>query len=240
MPTSSPSGKLTIEELSPKVYHVRAESQYEITSTFMRLQEYYESPYSSIYNKYFTHEQYMDTCAHGTSRSAQEDIVFTYFDDWAGFNVPGNVFNRWVKKFSQHYLWEKEQQLIDLVYDQLENKRSRFYVIGSYDDSEDGPRVIDHELSHAWFYLDRKYKKKMLELVGKLSKSTYDTLKKSIMDEGYRESVIDDEIQAYLATNPMVTTKDMFPKGYNIPWDLVLEFQSVFHAAKEEKVLDDD
>lgn len=230
------SSKLTIEELSPNVYHVRASSQYELTSTFMRLQEFYESPFKNIRNRYFTHEQYMDTCAYGTERSAQQRVKFTYLTDWAGFNVPGNVFNRWVDKFSEQYLWDKEEELIDLVYNAIE-EGDRFYVIGT--SLEEPNTVIDHELSHAWYYLDRKYKKAMLDLVGKLTKTTYKHICKHLAEEGYTEKVFPDETQAYLATNTMSQTKEMLPEGHKIPWDLILQFQEVFEEAKEEKIDDE-
>lgn len=41
--------------------HINASSQYEIASMFMRVQEFYESKYSTIRGKYFTVEEYMDT-----------------------------------------------------------------------------------------------------------------------------------------------------------------------------------
>lgn len=173
----------------------------------------------------------MDTCV-GTARSSASD-KFTYFEDWAGFNVPGNVFNKWVELFSADYLWEKERRLVEMISERVTS--NKFYVIGT-SSGDDQPTVIDHELSHAWFYLDRKYKQQMLKHVRSLSKTAYKHLRDHILDEGYDLSVIDDEIQAYLATNQMVDTVDMFPEKYRIPWSLVADFQQTFAAAREVKI----
>lgn len=228
---------LQVEEIVDGVFHVVAETQYDLTSTFMRVQEFYESPFPEIRGHFFTHEQYMNTCARGSNRSGSEEIKFSYFEDWAGFNVPGNIFNKWVRLFSKKGLWEKEQTLVDLIYEQLEKKTSKFYVIGTYADGES--KTINHELSHAWFYLDPEYKKATLKLVRKLPTTAKQQLKRYLKKDGYTPEVFDDEIVAYLSTSPMTSTAKQFGDE-TIPWDNVLEFQETFEKFKEEKIDEDN
>lgn len=222
---------LSIDEITDDVFHVQTETQYELTSTFMRVEEFYESSFKGIRGRFFTHEQFMDAYAEFF------DKKFSYFDDIVGFNVPGNAFNKWVKLFSKYELWEKEQNLIDLINDNLEKKTDKFYVIGTYSGADD-KRAIDHELSHAWYYLDPTYKRTMLKLVHKLPKTVKNQLIQYLKKEGYARRVFNDEIIAYMATNPMTYTDDMFKS--KIPWEKVLEFQLAFEEFKNEKIDEDN
>ena len=225
---------LKVKEACPGVLHVETETQYDLTSTFMRVQEFYESPYGEIRGRFFTHERYMDICAYGTKRSTQDEVIFSYLEDWNGFNVPGNVFDKWSNLFAEHYLWDKEELLIKKVNNK--KPKGKYYVIGTHREGEVGD--YDHELSHAWYYLDPKYKKMMHKLLDKLSTKAREQIKKNILDDGYLEDVIDDESIAYLSTNSMVLNKKMFGK-IRVPWTLVYEFQKAF-AEYKEKQFDED
>lgn len=223
---------LTVDSITDNVFHVKAESQYELTSTFMRLQEFYESPYKEIRGHFFTHEKFMDVSAHNKDRSAQDEIIFSYMEDWAGFNVPGNCFQRWCKLF-EHDFWEKEKKLVELV-NKARGKSKRFYVIGTYEDT-----TIDHELSHAWFYLDRRYRTKMLAITNTLSDKAKKRLHDYIIADGYRRGVVEDETVAYLSTNTMVANAKMFGSIY-IPWTTIFKLQKTFKKFKDEKIDDDN
>ena len=225
-----PECTLEVTEVTKGVLHVKADTQYELTSTFMRVQEFYESPYGQIRGQYFTHEQYMDICAYGNKRSAADEIVFSYLEDWNGFNVPGDVFDDWSSLFENHYLWDKEKKLIERVYDKASTPE--FYVIGTSDEGHKGD--YDHELSHAWYYLDPKYKDRMEKLVKELSKRVTEQITNQLMDDGYRDDVIIDETIAYLTTNSMVEIEELFGK-VRIPWAAILKFQKAFAETKEEK-----
>ena len=56
-------------------------------------------------------------------------------------------------------------------------------------------------MCHAKFYLDKNYKKLASILVDKLPSHIYNPIKDSLLDMGYCEDVIIDEIQAYMTTN---------------------------------------
>ena len=118
------------------IYLLRFKTQYELTSTFLRVQEHYESP--QFHGRIFTLEQYMDWYV-------AENGAFTYFQDWSGFNVPSTAFQPFYEgKFDP--LTRKEKRLLGL----FRNLHGRFYVIGIYDDGKKG--TLTHELAHALFF----------------------------------------------------------------------------------------
>jgi hypothetical protein len=74
--------KIVKYKVADAIYLLRFETQYEITSSFLRIQEHYESPHFS--GRVFTLEEFMDWYA-------AEYGAFTYLEDWSGFNVPSTA-----------------------------------------------------------------------------------------------------------------------------------------------------
>jgi hypothetical protein len=74
---------ITKHKVAEGIYLLRFKTQYELTSTFLRVQEHYESP--QFHGRIFTLEQYMDWYV-------ADNGAFTYFQDWSGFNVPSTAF----------------------------------------------------------------------------------------------------------------------------------------------------
>jgi len=191
-------------KVTDNIFLIKMKNQYQLTSTFMRLQEFYESPYESIRGNYFTVEEYMDTYAEDTGN-------FTYNTDWNGFNVPGDVVNKFFSLFEngmkgRHYL-RKEYDLGMLLQNAGVTELEKFYVIGVHEDKLDTMR---HEMAHAFYYTDEKFHKKMIQQLNKLSLNTYHDIRCKLIAMGYCEEVIADEIQAYLSTS-----------NY---WDLIKDF----------------
>jgi hypothetical protein len=161
------------------IYLLRFKTQYELTSTFLRIQEHYESP--RFHGRIFSLEQYMDWYAGRYGN-------FTYYQDWAGFNVPSTAFQPFYEgKFDP--LSEKEKRLLRLFKD----LRERFYVIGIYDSRAKGS--LTHELAHALFFIDDSYREAVRKAMRGYNTSA---LARQIADAGYARHVIPDEIQAYI------------------------------------------
>jgi hypothetical protein len=161
------------------IYLLRFKTQYQLTATFLRVQEHYESP--RFHGRIFSLEQYMDWYAERYGN-------FTYYQDWSGFNVPSTAFQPFYEgKFDP--LNEKETQLLGLFKD----LRERFYVIGVYDSG--AKDSLTHELAHALFFIDDRYREAVREAM-----RAYDTtaLEKQLAKAGYASHVIPDEAQAYL------------------------------------------
>lgn len=182
------------------VVHVVFDSQYACCSAFMRVQEYYESQIETIRGSYFTLEEFMD--AYAASRKGN----FTYFTDWAGFNLPCYVIKSFLGDFKGKLL-EKEKALFDLIQKTLKanghKKGELYYVIGTFDSNGqyEDEDVVTHELAHAMFYLSEEYRDVVTERINKFSDKVFNEMKSSLLKKGYCEDVIVDEIQAYLASN---------------------------------------
>jgi hypothetical protein len=164
--------------VGPGIYLLRFRTQYELTSTFLRVQEHYESP--EFHGRVFSLEQYMDWYA-------EQYGNFTYYQDWSGFNVPSTAFGPFYEgRFDP--LTRRERRLLRL----FERLRGRFYVIGTYTGRGD---TLTHELAHALFFTDADYRKAVREAM-----RPYNTgaLERKLARAGYAQHVIEDEVQAYL------------------------------------------
>lgn len=170
--TPSPSRR----RVADGIFLVRYDSQYALASSFLRIQEHYES--SRFRGRVFSLEQYMDWYAATYG-------AFTYFEDWSGFNVPSTALAPfYAGRFDP--LLRKEQRLLDLFRD----TPAPFYIIGMSGDTE-----LPHELAHALFFTRPLYRRAVLEAM-----RGYDTsrLSRHLASLGYHASVLTDEVHAYL------------------------------------------
>lgn len=174
------------------VIHVEAATQYELARAFIRPQEFYESGFKEIRGQ-FHHS--VETIA---KVYKAHDVPFDYFSKWNGFNLPGHVYNQWLAQHRPCGLSSIEARLQAAVSEAVDDglDARHYYLIGTW-----RPEEIRHELAHAMFYLDTDYRQACLELIESLRARNYDTyraLGDFLKQRGYAESVIADEIQAYL------------------------------------------
>lgn len=219
---------ITIKQIIPNLLHLKFENQYEVTSTFLRLQEFYESPFDNIRNNYFTLEHYMDTYANEMGN-------FTYHIDWAGFNVPGNVVLEFYETFSHDMLLEKEKTLKQIIMQAQQDGKiqgDNFYIIGTY--GGDDIHVIRHEIAHGLFYLNTEYRKQVLEILNKIPESNMEAMTTWLSDKGYTNQVFLDEINAYLSTSPDEELGDKFTEKH-CPWEQVQQCRHLFEQYYEEQ-----
>ncbi len=198
-----------------KIIHIQCDNLYQLTSSFMRIQEYYESNIPCIRNNYFSMEKFMDCYA-------AEFGNFSYCIDWVGFNVPGHVIDKFFTLFA-HDLLVKEKYLRDLISDSVST--SRYYVIGTIGSSKS---AINHELAHAMYYLCPTYKADMQQCISSLSLRRYNAIKRVVLDMGYTKEVVDDEIQAYLATSSPSELTKLF--GKDVTPQISEHFKVVFRS----------
>ena len=182
---------MSVKELYKGLFHVKFNAQYTETSTFMRLQEFYESPFTAIRSKYFTREDYED-------RYFKEYGLFDYYTKWSGFNVPGNTVNLFFRVFSEHNdLTKKETKLFKEVLKISSKKQDSYYLIATHDDAD-----IDHEVAHGFYYLFPEYRESMTKLLKEFSNcSMMKKLRIKLLNCGYCKKFLDDEAQAYLSTD---------------------------------------
>lgn len=192
----------SINIIEPRIFAVVIKDRYERGMTFCRVQEFYESPSRKFRDKGFSFWEYMDWYA------KNHNSKFSYPGDWSGFNLPVEAI---VKCYSEHWMDLRKSETYETPYDEvLSNILADItetvgphdclngYIIGT--DSIKGD-LFDHEICHAKYYTDPKYRK-LVNVVTKTIKKAlphqYKQLKKNIMEMGYAARVVDDEIQAYM------------------------------------------
>ena len=199
-----------------KIIYISFDSKYQVTSTFMRMQEFYESPSKKVRGQYFTLETFMDEYADMTGN-------FTYCSDWSGFNVPGKAYRRFMRTFSMDLLY-KEETLVERLEEVLDFEEDDFYLIGTWNDED-----IIHEEAHAFFHISPVYRKTMSNLVRNYKKKNEVT--KWIRDMGYGRNVAVDEIQAYLSTSDREYLLD---HDFKRSWYIPKSFSNYFNEFKEQ------
>lgn len=198
---------MKVSEIKPNTYQVDFESRQELLKTFLRFQEYYESP--EFKHKVFTLEEYSKWYMKSNNKSE-----FTYYDDWSGCNVPSYVFD-FFRTGQMNPLSEREQKLLEL----LPSNKS-FYVIGTFNGGRKD--IIEHEICHSLFYTIKNYKNEVLSLLEKYKEELED-VKKWISGLGYHESVLLDECQAYISASGETLDKN----NIKYPQKLVEELRAI-------------
>ena len=118
-----------------------ADSQEELGRTFIRFQEYYESPNPEFKGKIFT----LGMVRQWYSIKYGAD---TYHHDWTGFNFPSKVLIPF-KQGLFDPLTTEETELLNL----FKYRNDHFYIMGAQN-----VETLRHELSHALYDSNIKYK----------------------------------------------------------------------------------
>ena len=209
---------MIVKQIASKIYALIGETSDEVANVMIRIQENYESP--KFRNKVFTMEEFIPWYM----KSRNKD-TFTYFDDWAGFNVPGHVVMRFYHgKFDP--LRPEEQWLLE----QLSNLniKGKFYLLGY---AAGDMRVKKHEIAHGMFYTNKRYKEEVL-----LALSPFDTvngpLVQYLRDYGYHKDVVVDEFHAWTLTDgPFLKKLGLWTEELDKLRDLL---ESIYQRHEEE------
>lgn len=195
--------------ISNKIYHLHFKKKKDLASTFLRIQEFYESP--KFQNKKIT----LDTFYSYYKKFKKGK--FSYLTDWGGFNLPDYAFKKFIKVNPE--LSVRESQLFNEIKD-----LKKFYVIGTFGSkrTNDYKGTLDHELAHAFYYMNKDYKKQILYLLKDKDLSRLNNYFKSL---GYNKKVFKDESHAYLISDFKELVRD----------DIISEkdFKSVFNKIKK-------
>lgn len=173
---------IKIIDINSKIVLLIFDTQLDITSTFLRFQEHYESP--KFRNKIFSLKEYKDWYI-------EEKGSFSYYEDWNGFNIPSYVLSPFKEgKFDP--LDNNEKYLLDVLEEYIEP----FYVIGVHKGNLDNIRkTLEHEVAHGLFYTREDYRDEVLSLIREYD---LDELKSFLRGlGGYCDEVIEDECHAY-------------------------------------------
>ena len=198
---------------------IQYNTQKDLTMSFFRVEEYYESANPKLNGKPFTLETFIE-------EQMKSDGELDYFNYWTGFNVPGYIIEEWSNKINSEY-YIRENQLINIIRDRLDIS-NKYYVIGTLMNDSN---TIDHEIAHALYYMNSDYKNEMSELISEFqSNYTEDyNIMCSVLTNTrqYGNNVLFDEIQAYMATEPKKELIKEFRMDYSKCKVIIKKFQKV-------------
>jgi hypothetical protein len=172
-----------IIKITDKIFQIDLETQSELCVTFLRFQEFYESP--EFKGKTFTLDEFADWYAKDTGKP------FDYHTTWNGFNVPSGSIKEFLVK--NRDLSIREESFLDLFKD----IKGDFYVIGTHSEKcEDNyADVLKHETGHGLYSTNPSYREKVNEILKDVDSEAFSKLLSKL---GYNESVHLDETHAYL------------------------------------------
>jgi hypothetical protein len=194
-----PLVKGKVKEIKPFIYCVEIDDDYDRAMLFCRYQEFYESQYKKFRGKPFTWMEYMRHY-----KNAWKKRVFTYPDDWSGYNIPCNAIQKANHLFCKDT--EYDHIMNDIYFycanDAMEKNdgtRHDWYLIGA---SSKDKGTTNHEIAHGLYFTNKEYKKNVTNLIKNIKPIHYEKLKKKLIKMGYVDDkkIIDDEIQAFMST----------------------------------------
>lgn len=176
---------MKVKIICQNIIYLTFPTQKELTLTMCRPQEYYECNSSKLRGKVFTFEDLID---HYIDNMGFLD----YFNYWSGFNIPGHILEEF---FSIFDLNSREKKLRSVT---KHFKYNPYYVIAT----KKGDRLtLKHELVHAHYYLNPKYKQEANVLVKHMRIGLKKELTNKLRKMGYSKNVMIDEINAYMSTS---------------------------------------
>ena len=182
--------KYDIIEIKPRVFAVVVPDRYHRAMLFMRVQEYYESP-----NPKFRGKKSFNIWEYIEWYSRKNNDSFSYAAHWTGFNFPLGVALKCYDTLEDMYT-PYDEIMTKIVWDIYEmNKDSaKAYIIGVADLTS---ITFQHELCHAYYHINKKYKKEVDAITESIEPKIYKRMCKNLTDMGYTEQVFYDEVQAY-------------------------------------------
>lgn len=208
----------TLYELLPGVFYALFKDHYTFTMAFLRSCEIGEDGHWK--GKPFSLLEYMEWYAgQPYARGA-----FTYTRDWKGFHVDSDLILARKKVAIPDY--NKYDQLMDEIVNRISaymgSSKAKWSLIGTSEKYE--KRVLNHELAHAFWALDKTYRKDMKGLVSALPRAVRSKVSEVLTFEGYTKASVVEETHAYAATGVI---KKLRPTGLQ---DHVAPFRALFRS----------
>lgn len=189
---------LQVNKLNSQIILFESLDFIDVQLAFFRLTEYYEGEETTIKNKVFKN---LEDLMIAYAKKGSPTKTFSFFGDWAGFNVPGHKVREFFKKHKP--LTESEK----IVHKATKNVKGKFYIIGSCFASFG---VITHEIAHGLYQTNKSYKEVCLKEMKKIP-NICKKIQKVLGTWGYKNSeVLADETQAYLGTESLLSLIDTF------------------------------
>lgn len=194
----------SVKQIRPRVFHLEFDSWRELSMTFVRYQEFYESKYDNIRDSRFTLVQQMG--AYCREYLKCNDSTWSWTSDWSGFNIPAETIKQ-VHDLGipdpNHY-----DSLMLGIYGMImcETFNMNAYIIGTYIDKKNKKleaSMLRHEMTHAMYYINNDYRNKVVDALSAIDEKLRQDLIKALSDQNYPPKTALDEINAYLTTGTM-------------------------------------
>lgn len=210
--------RFKIKKIKPlRLWHVTFDKQTDMTLTFLRLQEYCESP--KFKGKYFHLDEYIQWY------SEKYKKPFDYHLDVGAHNIPGHMFDEFMvmhEDYRDSTLSRKEEQVLSLIQEHVASDGDDpctdepYYVIATCKSLPDHKGYFDHEFRHGLFYLLDDYRRDILTVLKKYITNRNVKKFRNALSKDYDKKVLNDEVHAYALTsyNPYNQSKiSKLPKG---------------------------
>ena len=186
--------KVHLFKMADKIYALKIADDQVRSFIFMRVQEFYESQNPRFFQNDYQIADFMKWYKEDFKRKAK---YFTYGTDWLGFNIPSEAINACMKGLIEDP--NEYDKILFAVVDAIKKQEDgRFYLIGS--DLSEGD-LLKHELAHGMYYTSTAYKNAMDNIINKMTPKMKKKISDTLLGMGYNQSVVNDEIQAYIATD---------------------------------------
>ena len=209
--------QIGLYKMTDGIYAVRINDMKIRAFLFLRCQEYYEGTDEDIRSKRFNIDQYIKWYMKYTKHAD----LFTYQYDWSGFNIPSPVIEECMSDVKDPNEYDRIMNSIIKTI-RKDKPDGNFYLLGV---NKVSGGLLEHEMAHGMYFTDPDYKQEMDTITKSLPKETKDAVAQKILDYGYPELVVMDEIQAYMSTGLSKTMNDI-PNVEDFREDYI----SVFHA----------
>lgn len=214
---------MKFKKILPHIYHLHMEKNYDLAMHFLRYQEFYEN--LDYKGQIISLVDYMEYYAREYG-----DGAFTYTNDWAGFNVPGETLIE-VSEAHLPDLNKYDIQMRALVKSvQEEEGDEKFYFIGTCGNDDFEEDTLDHEIAHALYYTSDSYRKIMNDLLNEIPRKNYDTTWNALQEMRYHPATCRDEIHAYACTGPDVSFKTALSLKIRKPFIKAYKEQRKIHV----------
>ena len=206
--------KFKIKRIKPlRLWHVIFEKQTDMTLSFLRVQEYCESP--KFRNKQFDLDEYIQWY------SEKYKQAFDYHIQVGAHNIPGDKFEEFmIAHEDDNMLSVKERKILNRLWDKIGSTvfvEETFYIIATCKNLPDHNGYFDHEFRHGLFYLLPEYRRDILAVLKKYTTNRDVKKFRNALAKDYGTNVLYDEVHAYALTsyNPYNEAKRIrdLPKG---------------------------
>ncbi len=185
----------------------------EMNLSCFRITEFCEGP-DSLKEKRFD-------VSHFVEEYSDETGYIKYFSYWEGHNFSKSQLEKWSDKH-----WPSLSDMELNILNASDSLPKDGYIISMVE----GDKVtLRHELAHALFNQNEEYRNKALVIIDTINKPVYNSFELLLSQMNYNESVIKDEMHAYLTAFDKEEFDEEFPLLDTELKDQIVAFDNLFN-----------